>query len=104
MSFFKLAGKGSEDGRMTKRSQWIFFARREGTEMLVGRIIQRITFEMMRGLIEVEWRVERKFWREVEGVREMRLMVQTGILVIGLYLEYKRIGCVEMKRGFKLIM
>jgi hypothetical protein len=89
MRFFKLGGKGSEDGRMTKRSQWIFFARREGTEMLVGRIIQRITFEMVRGLIEVEWRVERKFWREVEGVRERRLMVQTGILVVERNWEFK---------------
>jgi hypothetical protein len=32
----------------------------------------------------VEWRVERNWWREVEGVRERRLMVQTGILVVEL--------------------
>ena len=62
-------------------SQWMFLARRAGTDMLVGRIIQRITFEMMRGLMEVEWRVERKVWIVVEGVRERRLIVQTGIFL-----------------------
>ena len=62
----------------------MFFARREGTEMVVGRIIHRITFEMMRGSRLVEWTVERNWWREVEGVRERRLMVQTGILVVEL--------------------
>ena len=60
----------------------MFFARREGTEMVVGRIIHRITFEMMRGFRLVEWRVERNWWREVEGVRERRLMVQTGIFIV----------------------
>ena len=69
---------------MRRMSQWMFFARREGTEMVVGRIIHRITFEMMSGFRLVEWRVERNWWREVEGVRERRLMIQTGILVVEL--------------------
>ena len=67
---------------MRRRSQWMFFARRDGTEMVVGRIIHLITFETMRGLMVVERRVERNCFREPGGVRERRLMEQTGILVV----------------------
>ena len=82
IKFWRFGGRGEEEGRMRRRSQWIFFARREGTEMVVGRIIHRITFEMVSGSTDVERRVERKFWIVAEGVRERRLMVQTGILVV----------------------
>ena len=66
---------------MRSRSQWMFLARRDGTEMLVGRIIQRITFEMTSGVTDVERRFVRNVWVVVEGVRERRLIVQTGISV-----------------------
>jgi hypothetical protein len=88
---------------MRRRSQWMFFARREGTDIVVGRIIQRITFEMVRGLIEVERRVERKFWIEVEELRERRLIVQTGIFTVACWLS-QRIGNVEIKERIQIDM
>ena len=36
---------------MRKISQWIFCARSSEVDVEVGRMIQRITFEMTRGLV-----------------------------------------------------
>lgn len=73
------AGRASVEGMMRRMSQCMFRASSAGTEMEVGRMIHRITFEITSGLREVEGRMERKFGIEV--VRERRCKVQRGIVV-----------------------
>jgi hypothetical protein len=77
-------GRGVVVGRMRRMSQWMFLARSSGVERVVGRIIQRITREMTRGLIVSLWECKafRKSGRVVEGVRERRWIAQTGILML----------------------
>lgn len=59
----------------------MFWARSSDVEMLVGRIIQRITRAMVRGLREVfVWMVVRNWESGVLGVRERRWIVQIGIM------------------------
>lgn len=73
-------GSASAEGRMRRMSQWIFRAISAGTEIEVGRMIHRITFEMTRGLRGVEERMARKFGMGV--ARERRYRVQRGIVVV----------------------
>jgi len=58
----------------------MFGARRGEMEIVVGRIIQRITLETTRGFKEVLERVVKNLESGVGGVREMRWRVQIGIL------------------------
>jgi len=62
----------------------MFLARSSGVERLVGRMIQRITRDIISGLIVSLWecKVFRKPGRVVEGVRERRWIAQTGILML----------------------
>jgi hypothetical protein len=60
---------------------WMFLARSSDVEMIDGRIIQRITRAMVRGLRDVfVWRVVRNWGSVVVGVRERRWMEQIGIV------------------------
>jgi hypothetical protein len=64
------------------RSQWMFCARRFSMEMRVGRMIQRMTREMMMGLRLDDFRVERNVERGfgVVGCRARRWSVQRGMV------------------------
>jgi hypothetical protein len=77
-------GREVVEGRMRRMSQWMFRARSSGVERLLGRIIQRITRDMIRGLRVSLWecRACRKSGRVVEGVRERRWIAQMGILML----------------------
>jgi len=78
---WRIGGRGSVEGVMRRMSQCMFWARSSDVEMLVGRIIQRITRAMVRGLREVfVWMVVRNWERGVLGVRERRWIVQIGIM------------------------
>ena len=70
---------------MRRMSQWMFCARSEGTEMVVGRIIHRITRDTTSGLRVEEWvrKVCKKEEMGVCGVTERRWIVQRGIVVCG---------------------
>lgn len=78
-------------GKMTRMSQWMFLARRGTVESVVGRMIQRITRDMTRGLRSVDERDKRNLGIEVEGLRERRWIVQIGILIENRW----RVGCRE---------
>jgi hypothetical protein len=67
----------------------MFLARSSGVERAVGRMIQRITRDMIRGLIVSFWECKacRKSGRVVKGVRERRWIAQTGILMLERNLE-----------------
>lgn len=82
MRAWRMGGIGDVEGRMRRRSQWMFEARRGLVEIVWGRIIQRITRDMVIGLRSEVERVLRNAGIVVEGVREMRLMVQSGIFVV----------------------
>jgi hypothetical protein len=62
----------------------MFLARSSGVERVVGRMIQRITRDIISGLIVSLWecKVFRKPGRVVEGVRARRWIAQTGILML----------------------
>lgn len=79
MRLVREGGKVVLDGRMRRMSQWMFCARREEVERVVGRTIQRMTREMTIGVMGAEERVSRKVWIVVEGVREIRWRVRRGI-------------------------
>ncbi len=83
--FWIWAGRGSVEGRMRSISHAMLRARRCSVEMCVGRMIQRITREITRGLRAVEESVERKVGRGegVVGWRARRWSVQSGILSVG---------------------
>lgn len=76
-----MSGRGvlDNEGKMSKTSQCIFLARRGTVERVWGRIIHRMTRDIVRGSREVVERVWIKVGREVEGVRERRWIVQIGI-------------------------
>lgn len=63
---------------MRRMSQWMFCERSLEVDVLVGRMIQRITFEITRGLAGDEERV----WRNlgIGVLSERRWRVQIGIL------------------------
>ncbi len=71
------------DGRIRRRSQWIFLARSSEVEREVGRIIHRTTRDMTSGfrVSLCECRVVRK--EGIVSVRERRWIAQTGILKDG---------------------
>lgn len=54
MRFLSEGGRIVDEGGIKRMSQWMFCARREGVEREEGRIIQRITREIIRGWREVE--------------------------------------------------
>ena len=56
----RVGGRAAVVGRMRRMSQWVFWARRVVVEILVGRMIQRITLAVMRGWMRVEERAWRK--------------------------------------------
>jgi hypothetical protein len=63
---------------MRRMSQWMFCAKSSEVDVLAGRMIQRITFEITRGLVGDEERVCRNWGIGV--FRERRWSVQIGIL------------------------
>lgn len=64
---------------MMRMSQWIFWARSLSVEVVVGRIIHRITRDTTTGFSWAVESVERKFGIVVEAVRDSKWRVQRGI-------------------------
>ena len=81
-SFWRSVGRAEVLGRMSKKSQCVFWARSCEVESLEGSIIQRITRDMMRGDRVVDLSVDRKVNRGlgVVGCNEIRWRLQSGIL------------------------
>jgi hypothetical protein len=81
-----------------ERTYWIFLARSSEVEMWVGRIIQRITRAIVRGLREVCWRrVVRNCGIVVCGWRARRWMLQIGIVNVVICVIEIQVG--TMKYG-----
>jgi len=60
----------------------MFWAKSGETERVVGRIIQRMTRDMIKGLTGREERAWRKVEMVMEGRRERRWIVQAGIVEV----------------------
>lgn len=75
-------GRALVEGRMRRMSQWMLRARRCSVEIFVGRIIQRTTWDITKGVKFEDLRVERKVGRAMVGWRDMRWRVQSGIVKI----------------------
>jgi hypothetical protein len=91
-------GSGEVEARLRRMSQWMFCARRASVDVWEGRIIQRTTRAVVKGLMPLACTASRNCGMLVEGARERRWSVQTGIVDRYVVLYMLGSGNEEMKK------